>query len=160
MDVAQGTIEKFYTAFQNLDAEKMVANYHNDIVFEDPAFGTLKGEKAKNMWRMLCESQKGKDFRVEFSKVEYDGKIGRANWEAFYTFSKTGRKVHNVIYAEFEFLDGKIIRHIDTFNLYRWSKQAMGFKGFLLGHTAFFRKKLNAQTNYMLSKFEQRNAQA
>ena len=147
-------IENFYTAFANLDAEGMVACYHEDVVFEDPAFGMLKGEKAKNMWRMLCSSQKGKDFTVNFSNIEMSNLGGKAYWEAFYTFSKTGRKVHNKIKAEFKFKDGKIIEHIDTFDLYRWSRQALGFTGFLMGWTTFFKKKLNSQTNMLLSKFE------
>ncbi len=42
-------IELFYSAFDNLDAEKLVAQYHEDIIFEDPAFGVLKGDRAKNM---------------------------------------------------------------------------------------------------------------
>lgn len=57
--------------------------------------------------------------------------------------------------AEFEFKDGKIINHIDKFDLYRWSKQALGFNGFLFGWTILFKKKLNAQTNKLLSDFEQ-----
>ncbi len=155
------TIENFYTAFTNLDAETMAACYHNDIQFEDPAFGPLKGDKAKNMWRMLCNSQKekGNDFIVKVSGIEYKDEKGKAHWEAWYTFSKTGRKVHNIIDAEFKFKDGKIIEHIDTFNLYRWSKQALGFKGYLLGWTSFFRKKLNARTNALLSGFERRENQ-
>ena len=47
-------IKDFYQAFAALDAETMASCYHKDILFEDPAFGVLKGEKAKNMWRMLC----------------------------------------------------------------------------------------------------------
>ncbi len=54
----KSVIEKFYQAFEELDAESMIECYHNEIIFEDPAFGVLKGEKAKNMWRMLCDSQK------------------------------------------------------------------------------------------------------
>ncbi|WP_299159185.1 nuclear transport factor 2 family protein [uncultured Tenacibaculum sp.] len=42
-------IENFYKAFSKIDAEAMVQCYHEDIVFNDPAFGTLKGDKAKNM---------------------------------------------------------------------------------------------------------------
>ena len=150
-------IEKFYQAFENLDAESMVECYHKEIIFEDPAFGVLKGEKARNMWRMLCSSQKGKDFKVKASNIEFENQKGKAHWEAFYIFSKTGRKVYNIINAEFEFKDGKIIKHSDHFNLYRWSRQALGFKGLLLGWTSFFKKKLNAQTNKLLSKFEQNN---
>ena len=82
--------------------------------------------------------------------------MSSANWEAIYNFSKTGRKVHNKIKAEFEFKDGKIIKHTDTFDLHKWAKQAMGFKGFLLGGTSFFKKKLNAQTNKLLSSFEKK----
>jgi hypothetical protein len=41
--------------------------------------------------------------------------------------------VHNVIDARFTFRDGKIIRHVDTFDLYRWAGMALGFKGKLLG---------------------------
>lgn len=151
----ENVIEKFYTAFKNLDAEKMVIHYHDDIVFEDPAFGVLKGEHAKNMWRMLCSSQNGKDFKINTSKINCDANKGSVHWEAHYTFSKTGRNVHNKIDAEFELKDGKIIRHVDRFDLHEWSKQALGFKGALLGWSSFFKKKLNLQTNQLLSKFEQ-----
>ena len=149
-------IEKFYQAFENLDAEGMIEYYHTEIKFEDPAFGVLRGEKVKNMWRMLCNYQKGKDFKVKSSDIEFINQKGKVHWEAYYTFSKTGRKVHNIVNAEFEFKEGKIINHIDKFDLYRWSKQALGFNGFLFGWTIFFKKKLNAQTNKLLSDFEQK----
>ncbi|MCK5103475.1 MAG: nuclear transport factor 2 family protein [Cyclobacteriaceae bacterium] len=35
-------IEKFYKAFENLDAEGMIACYHKEIEFEDPAFGIFR----------------------------------------------------------------------------------------------------------------------
>ncbi len=150
-------IETFYTAFAACDAETMASCYHDDIVFEDPGFGVLKGSKAGNMWRMLCASQKGKeDFKIEFSGIEANDQTGKAHWEAHYTFSKTGRKVHNIIDASFEFKDGKIIKHTDHFNLHRWSGQALGLKGSLLGWTAFFKKKLNQQSNRLLSKYEEK----
>lgn len=148
-------IERFYKAFVNLDAETMVSCYHEEIEFEDPAFGVLKGQHAGNMWRMLCEAQKNQpDFKVTYSNVSINGKYGQANWEAHYTFSKTKRKVHNIIAAEFEFKDGKIVKHTDHFNLRNWAKQALGLKGFLLGGTRFFQNKLNLQTNRLLSKYE------
>lgn len=143
-------IEQFYEAFTNHDAEGMASCYHDDVVFEDPAFGVLKKEHASNMWRMLLASQKGKSFKVVASNFQEDS----AHWEAFYTFSKTGRKVHNKVDARFEFKDGKIIKHTDHFDLHAWSRQAMGFQGALLGWTGFFKKKLQAQTNGMLAKFE------
>ena len=150
----ESVINKFYQSFQKLDAEGMVSCYHDDIVFEDPAFGVLKGERAKNMWRMLCKSQEGKDFKLIFSNVTSDEIHGSALWEAFYTFSKTNRKIHNVIQAQFEFKNGKIIKHTDSFDLYKWSKQAMGIKGVVLGRTLFFKNKIRYNTSKMLDKFE------
>jgi len=147
-------LETFYSAFKNQDAESMVACYHDDIVFEDPAFGILKGERAKNMWRMLIASQKGKEFKVDYSDIQSGVDMGSAKWEAHYDFSKTGRPVHNKITANFEFKDGKIIKHTDDFNLHKWSKQALGIKGLLLGGTSFFKKKLHQHTNDLLTKFE------
>jgi len=149
-------IEKFYNAFEKLDDETMIECYHPEIVFTDPAFGELKGERAKSMWRMLCNSQKGTDFKITFSDIKSGATKGEAKWEALYAFSKTGRNVHNKIVASFEFKDEKIIRHTDWFNLYIWAKQAMGFQGFLFGNTKWFKKKLNIQTNKLLDKFERK----
>jgi ketosteroid isomerase-like protein len=148
-------IEKFYKAFQNKDAQEMISCYHDEIEFSDPAFGKLQGKRAKAMWVMLCGN--AKDLEVEFSNVKANEKTGIATWQALYTFGKTGRKVHNHVGASFEFKDGKIIKHSDTFNLRKWAGQALGFKGVLLGWTYFFRKNLQLQTNYMLDKFLESN---
>ncbi len=146
-------IETFYNAFNDCDSNTMISCYHEDIVFEDPAFGVLKGERAKAMWQMLCENQKGKHFIVELFNVKSDGKIGSAHWEAFYTFSKTGRKVHNKIDASFIFKDGLIIKHTDEFSLHKWAKQAIGIKGIFFGGMRFFKNKLQSQTNLLLDKY-------
>ncbi|WP_458626912.1 nuclear transport factor 2 family protein [Winogradskyella sp. PC D3.3] len=146
-------IEKFYNALNNGDGPTMASCYHDDIIFKDPAFGILKGERAKAMWLMLCESQNGKGFKVEFSNIKANDTSGSAHWEAFYNFSKTGRKVHNKINASFEFKDGLIIKHTDKFNLHQWAKQAMGIKGLIFGGMPFFKNKLQRQTNTLLDTF-------
>lgn len=145
-------IETFYTGLSQQNADIMVSCYHPDIVFEDPGFGQLHGDRAKKMWQMLCKN--GKDLKVEFSNIQVDNESGSAHWEAWYTFSQTGRKVHNSIDAKFEFKDGKIVKHTDDFNLHRWASQAIGWKGKLLGGTNFFKKKLHQQTNKLLDKFQ------
>jgi ketosteroid isomerase-like protein len=146
-------LNKFYDSFHDLDAEAMTACYHPNIVFEDPAFGILIGDRAKNMWKMLLASQKGKKFDISHEIVYVNNKEGRVNWEAKYVFSKTGRNVHNRISAHFKFKDGLIIDHRDHFNLHHWAAMAMGWKGRLIGGTSFFKKKLQSQTNNMLNKF-------
>ena len=46
-------ITKFYEAFTNADANTMSSLYHDEIEFEDPAFGKQKGNNARNMWKLL-----------------------------------------------------------------------------------------------------------
>ena len=133
-------IEKFYRAFQQRDGATMASCYHLQVQFSDPVFTDLKGERAGAMWRMLAE--RGKDLRVEFRDVRADDAAGTAHWDAWYTFSGTGRKVHNAIDATFEFRDGLIVRHTDRFDLHRWAGQALGFMGKLLGGTAFLQNKV------------------
>lgn len=66
---------------------------------------------------------------------------GRAHWEAHYRFSVTKRVVHNIIEAEFTFMpEGLIATHKDTFDFWRWSRQALGLGGIVLGWIPFFRK--------------------
>lgn len=124
-------IESFYQAFQKRDYRAMGECYHHNVVFNDPVFANLVGWQARAMWRMLCE--RGKDLELTYSDVESTGSTGSARWEARYTFSATGRPVHNRVSAHFEFADGKIKRHTDSFDLRAWMGMAMGAKGKLLG---------------------------
>ena len=126
------TIEKFYRAFQAKDAATMATCYHPDVTFSDPVFIGLKGAQAGAMWKMLCA--RGKDLTIEFRDVAADGAQGTAHWDARYTFSQTKRPVLNRIDARFRFADdGRIVEHVDSFNLWHWSSQALGPVGFLLG---------------------------
>ncbi|MRG97716.1 nuclear transport factor 2 family protein [Polyangium spumosum] len=147
----QALIEQFYRSFQKRDAEGMVACYHPDVVFTDPAFGELRGAEARGMWRMLCE--RGKDLELEFSDVRADDSTGSAHWEARYTFSASGRKVHNVIDASFECRDGKITRHTDRFSFWRWSRMALGPAGLVLGWTPFLQNKVRTMAKKGLAEY-------
>lgn len=143
-------IEKFYTAFQQKDYAGMIACYHPDIHFSDPVFTDLHGNQAKAIWHMLCE--RGKDLQIVFGDVQVDERNGRAHWEATYTFS-TGRKVHNVVEAAFEFQDGLIIRHQDSFDLWRWTRLALGPMGLFLGWTPLVRNRVRGTAVHSLNVF-------
>jgi len=103
------------------------------------------------MWRMLCSQ--AKNFELTFANVQANERTGKAHWEARYDFSATGRRVHNKIDAEFEFQDGKIIEHTDTFDFWKWSSMALGPVGFLLGWTPLLRKKVQKQARERLERF-------
>jgi ketosteroid isomerase-like protein len=135
-------IENFYAAFARRDAAAMAAAYAPDARFSDPVFD-LAGAQVGAMWAMLCE--RGKDLKVAWRDVRADDTSGAAHWEADYTFSGTGRPVHNVIDAAFTFRDGRIATHKDSFDLWRWSRMALGAKGLLLGWTPLVRNGIRAQ---------------
>jgi ketosteroid isomerase-like protein len=150
-------VRSFYEAFGRRDSEAMVACYADDVRFSDPVFEDLRGDRAKHMWRMLCE--RAADLAVEFRDVKADDKTGSAHWEARYTFSATGRKVHNVIDATFRFADGKIVEHTDRFNLWRWSGMALGAKGTLLGWAPFVQGAIRKTAMKGLDVWESKRAE-
>ena len=144
-------IRDFYTSFKNRDARGMAACYHPAVKFSDEVFLDLEGARATGMWRMLCE--RGKDLKIEFRDIKADDSLGSAHWEAWYTFSATGRLVHNKIDARFEFRDGKIIRHRDSFNFWAWASQALGLTGRLLGWSGFVKNRVRKQAAKSLASF-------
>ncbi len=148
-------IQKFYTSFQQKDWAGMQKCYHADVEFNDPAFPQLKGKKAGAMWHMLLAAST--DLEINFSQIQTAGQQGSCHWEATYSFSKTGRKVHNKIDAEFTFKDGLIIHHRDQFNLWKWSSMALGLPGVLLGWTPLLKQKIRAMAEKNLKAFIEKN---
>jgi len=152
----EALIRDFYSAFAVREADAMAACYHPDIRFSDPAFTLLQGDEASDMWRMLIA--RGKDLTITLLSVSADDDGGRAHWEARYTFSQTGRFVVNTIEAVFAFRDGRIVRHVDHFPFWKWSRQALGAMGLLFGWSwplkALVRKKAAAS----LHAYRARNA--
>ena len=144
-------IRRFYDAFARRDHATMVASYAPGAYFVDPVFGVLEGWRIAAMWRMLCE--RATDLSITAERITADDRTGSAHWEARYTFSPTGRRVHNVIEASFEFSSGLISRHVDQFDLYRWSRQALGWKGWLLGWTPLVQGPVRSQAARGLESF-------
>ncbi|HEY3404482.1 MAG TPA: nuclear transport factor 2 family protein [Ohtaekwangia sp.] len=153
MNKHEQLIRHFYKAFQNSSYTEMQDAYHEEAIFHDPVFQKLNSSEVKAMWQMLLSS--AKDLKIEFSNVKADDAKGSCRWDAWYTFSKTGRKVHNIIYASFEFKDGKIYRHQDSFDLWRWSRQALGVTGSLLGWSSIIKVRIQRAARKSLSSFMQ-----
>jgi ketosteroid isomerase-like protein len=147
------TITAFYDAFKRLDPGAMSALYAEDVQFDDPAFSLRGRDQAGGMWHMLCEAvrTKGQDvWKLEVSNITADS----AHWEARYRFSATGRIVENKIDARFTFNDAGLIQtHQDSFDFWRWSRQALGPAGLLLGWTPLLRGKVRQQAHANLQAF-------
>lgn len=151
-------LHQFYGSFSRGEAEGMISCYHDNINFKDPAFGELHGEKAKSMWRMLL-SQRRK-IKIDYEILEVSSKSACVEWKANYKYGPNKRKVHNHVMAYFKFEDGKIIKHRDRFNLWNWSKQALGITGYLLGWSGYLKSKIQARTNHLLEDYIQKNNSA
>jgi len=61
--------------------------------------------------------------------------------------------VHNIIDARFTFNDGLIASHRDTFDFWRWSRQALGPTGLMLGWTPLLRNKVRSRAASNLATF-------
>jgi len=152
MNGNQQVIERFYSAFQRLDYATMQDCYSDDVIFNDPVFGILQDGDAKAMWEMLCKN--AKDFSLEFSNIQLlDDEYATCNWVATYTFSKTGRRVVNSIKAHMRLQNGQIIEHTDQFDIWKWSRQALGLPGILLGWSGYMKNKIRANAHKRLDKF-------
>ena len=154
MNENENTLFKFYTAFANADAETMCKCYHPDIQFRDPIFELVKGSAVCDMWKMIIQKSEGK-IKIDFNEIKATEFIGSARWIATFDFSTTNRRVINIIKAEFHFKDGLIIKHTDNFDLWKWSKQALGLQGYLFGWTGFFQTKINEQAILSLKKYKE-----
>ena len=147
-------LHQFYTAFQEHNPAGMSSLYHKNIIFKDPAFGSIRGARAKSMWHMLIE-RSGSELEVSFSDIQADDYHGSAKWTATYFYGPKKRKVVNHVVGVFSFQNGSIIQHNDYFDLYTWSKQALGLPGYLLGWTKYMQQKIQSKTSVMLSKYMQ-----
>jgi ketosteroid isomerase-like protein len=150
-DQARKLVSDFYAAFGRRDHEAMASMYALDARFSDPVFGQLRGPEVTAMWRMLCEA--GRDLEVTARDITAQGDRAAATWEARYTFSETGRPVHNVVEAHMTLSGGRIVEHHDHFDLWRWSRQALGPVGALLGWSPLLRALVRRRARRRLDAF-------
>ena len=150
MHANERLISDFYAAFAARDHETMGAAYADDATFSDPVFPHLDARETRAMWRMFCT---GGGAEVTCRGVRADDTNGSARWEARYKFPGTGRAVHNVIDASFELREGRIVRHVDKFNFYRWSRMALGPPGLLLGWAPLVKGRVRTQAAAQLKRF-------
>ena len=146
----EAVIDRLYAALGSGDGEAMAACYTSDATFEDPAFGRLQNGRGQAMWRML--TARGGDLKITVveRQAAADG-TATAHWLADYTFTDTGRKVHNDVQASFVFRDGLIAEHHDRFDLRAWGAQALGPVAGVLGYTPILAVIVRRKTSSALA---------
>jgi ketosteroid isomerase-like protein len=152
MHPAAQLLNRFYTAFGQLDYKTMQDCYSDDVIFNDPVFGMLTAVEAKAMWEMLCKN--AKDFSLVYSDIEVlDDEYATCRWQATYTFPATGRKVVNNIKAHVRISNNRITEHSDAFRLSTWIARALGWKGVLFGWTSFMKRAVQRKARKNLDTF-------
>jgi hypothetical protein len=144
-------LDEFYGAFARRDGAGMARCYAPGAAFSDPVFVGLRGEQVGGMWRML--TSQAHDLAVEVLSRDADDVAGTGHWVARYTFTQTGRPVVNEVRSQFHFAGGLIIDQVDDFDFYRWSRQALGWRGQLLGWTPMLRGSVQRRARSGLGRF-------
>jgi hypothetical protein len=138
---------RLFTGLDQHNHEVMASCYHSEATFKDIAFDLRGGKQIHAMWHMICE----RDIRVMFEVIDADDHNARVNVVDDYTFSSTGRRVHNVIDSHFCFQDGVIVKHIDFCDAHAWATMALGgVSGFLAGRFRYLR---SFKARRMLQRF-------
>jgi len=150
--MSKAILERFYGAFQQLDAKTMAQCYHKEVIFNDPVFRNLDYREVTAMWAMLIERSKG-HLEIDYHSVMGDDAMAQCIWEAHYEFSQTGNPVHNIIHSTMEFKDGLIIKHTDVFDFWRWSKMALGLTGVLMGWSPYLKNRVRKVARISLEKY-------
>ncbi|NJO40981.1 MAG: nuclear transport factor 2 family protein [Cyanobacteria bacterium RU_5_0] len=143
-------IQRFYTSFKDRDYKGMIQCYHPSVDFSDALFD-LRGDAVAAMWYMLCKN--ATDLDVTLIDFAANDEMGIAHWEATYNFSETGRTVHNVVEARFEFKDGKIIKHQDNWDFWKWSNMALGLMGRFFGWAPVIKNTVKQKAGKKLAVF-------
>lgn len=146
------TIQRFYAAFAACDGQTMASCYAPDATFTDPVFVGLRGAEVGGMWTML--TGRATDLRIELVEHAASDETGSARWIAHYSFAQTGRPVVNDVRSSLRFTpDGLIADQRDTFDFWRWSRQALGAPGLLLGWTPLLQKSVQRKAKAGLDHF-------
>lgn len=148
-----GVATRFYEAFMVRDYYTMGLLYANHATFSDPVFPRLTAQGARLMWQMLLSE--AEDLAIDVNVVEDTADRARVDWVARYTFTPTKRMVVNHVHTEMVLAAGKIVQQVDRFSFWRWSGQALGWRGWLLGGTPLVRDKVRAKAAKSLKEFAQ-----
>ncbi len=151
--MSEALIRRFFDAFAALDGAAMAACYHPQASFSDPVFPDLRGGEPGAMWRMLtAAAARSGDFRLDYRIARSEERKAQVLWEADYPYQR-GRRVHNRVRSTLTVWDDAIVRHVDEFAFWSWSRQALGASGWLLGWAPAYRRTVQRAARAQLDRF-------
>lgn len=129
--MSEALLHRWFDALARLDGESLAACYHPSASFSDPVFPDLRGARVGWRWRMLTRGATG--MKLSYDILHGDERKAVVRWRACWRLAGSGREVRNEVLSTFAFWDDRIVRQVDEFGFWRWSRSSLGLPGLLLG---------------------------
>jgi hypothetical protein len=156
--MSEALVRRYFDALARLDGEAMAACYHPAASFSDPVFPDLRGERVGWRWRMFARG--AADMHLDYDIVFGDERKAQVEWELRYRFAGSARPVHNKGLSTLAFWDDRIVRQIDEFDFWRWSRSSVGLLGLLFGGLPPVRSMVQRRATEQLDRYIERSRAA
>jgi hypothetical protein len=102
---------------------------------------------------------RSREFTLSYNIKDSGPDRAQVIWIAEYIFTATGRPVSNRVVTDMRFAANRIVQQRDHFSFWRWSRQALGLQGTLLGWSPLLQSRVRAQAMASLGRFMAREQQ-
>lgn len=156
-------VDRFFEAFSASDWQTMARCYHDKASFSDPVYPDLREERIVYMWHQLLSaaetsnlnSGRKKSLSLNNLKLEYrvlfgDERKAQVLWTASYRYGN--RSVSNEVLSTLAIWDDKIVRQVDEYNFWRWSRQALGLTGLAFGTMPWYQRSVQRSAQSRLEQ--------
>lgn len=139
---------RFFESYQKNDWQNMARCYHDKASFSDPIYPDLREESIVYLWfsRLAARRVVDLQYRVLFA----DDRKAQVEWSGLSPLH--GKSVQIKGLSTFALWDATIVRQVDEFSFVQWSRQALGWKGWLLGSLRFYQARVQRSARSQLDQ--------
>jgi hypothetical protein len=145
---ANQLIVRFFEAYNQNDWQSIARCYHDKASFSDPIYPDLREESIVYLWfdRLATRKKVDLKFRVVFA----DERKVQVEWSGLSPLH--GRSVRINGLSTFALWDEAIVRHVDEYSFVDWSRQALGWKAWLMGGLRFYQTRVQRSARSQLDQ--------
>lgn len=150
-------IQSYFKHLQARNAASLWQCYASNIVYSDPVYGWMEGDKVKARWEYFCAHADA--LQLTWGAVTVlDDEYFTCEWTAQYTQRETGRTIKFPCKSFFRLKDYKIIEQSDAYRLSSLIAQTDGWKGFWFGWTGYMKRFVQKRALQALASFSSHGA--
>jgi hypothetical protein len=150
-------IETYFDAFSKGDYRTMRSLCDPKITFNDPVYTSLQGKSVFALHHFMAERRICPTITIR--SISEKGNRVKVKWTNEYEYATYKTHISIDVRSIFHFEHTSIISQTDQYNLWKWSKMALGFTGTYLGWTPMFRSTLRRSSQQSLATFIQKHPQ-